>query len=361
VQAHQVMTSGARHASEGDPAQGRHQVDLPPRLGAVLVEFDQDGDVFCRQITADEDGTFYDLDRKVQEGEVTYGHRIKALVCGDIHLRKLDVANAMATFGFGAGPGFRYRGSIIDALRPENVLLHDIFDNETRNHHHAGDNAYSYEMAVRGRDSVANEISDVGYFLEQLKRPDHNLIVVESNHDIGLERYVREGRYRNDGLNVRLGLQLEDAYLNYRELAGQAIDAGEKPPSFSLLQYAVKLMGRKVDDVEWVHDGYSRLLDGIEVGHHGFRGANGAKGTVEGFARMGRKMTIADKHSPEINEGVYVAGAMNLRHGYNKGPSSWAVSHVVHYPDGKRSIITLQNGKWRAEKPRIGVQASKAA
>jgi metallophosphoesterase superfamily enzyme len=48
-------------------------------------------------------------------------------------------------------------------------------------------------MAIRGRDSVANEISDVGYFLEQLKRPDHKVIVVESNHDIGLERYVREG------------------------------------------------------------------------------------------------------------------------------------------------------------------------
>jgi hypothetical protein len=35
--------------------------------------------------------------------------------------------------------------------------------------------------------------------------------------------------------------------------------------------------------------------------------------------------------------------------GYNKGPSSWSHSHVITYPNGKRSIITLQkNGNWRA-------------
>ena len=76
---------------------------------------------------------------------------------------------------------------------------------------------------------------------------------------------------------------------------------------------------------------------------------------------MGRKMTIGDKHSPEINEGVYVSGAMNLRHGYNKGPSGWAVSHVIQYADGKRALITLQKGKWRPEKPIIRLPAASLA
>jgi hypothetical protein len=89
------------------------------------------------------------------------------------------------------------------------------------------------------------------------------------------------------------------------------------------------------------------MIDGIECGHHGFRGANGARGTVAGYAQMGRRMTIADKHSPEILDGVYVAGCMNLKHGYNKGPSSWAVAHVIQYANGHRTIVTLQNGKWR--------------
>lgn len=360
IQSHQVMTTGSVTKPKVIPRKAGIKSIFHHVAGAVVVEFDADGDIFCRQITADDNGTFYDLDRKVENGEVTTGHRVDALVCGDLHLRKLDSANALATFGFDMD-GRVYRNNIIDTLKPKNVLLHDVFDNEARNHHHINDNAYSYEMAYRGRDSVLGEVRQVASFLAVLRdlggrsERDTNLIVVESNHDIGLDRYVKEGRYRHDGLNIRVGLQLEDRYLQYVEERSRAIDSGQPVPSFSLLEHTVKLLDPTLQTVEWVHDGYSRLINGIEVGHHGFRGVNGAKGTIAGFARVGRKMSIADKHTPEINEGVYVAGAMNLRHGYNRGPSSWAVSHIVHYPDGSRALITLQKGKWRAEKPRVSV------
>jgi hypothetical protein len=363
VQAHQVMTTGSVTKPKVIPRKAGVKSIFHHVAGAVIVEFDQDGDVFCRQITADDKGTFYDLDIKVEDGMISNGHRVEAIVCGDLHLRKLDAANALATFGFDMA-GRNYRNSILDVLKPKNILLHDVFDNESRNHHHANDNAYSYEMAYRGRDRVQDEINDVARFLRRLERPESEVIVVESNHDIGLDRWVREGRYRNDGINIRLGLQLEDVYMQYRESVGDALDYGQKAPKFSILEYAVRrIIGgdKPLPSVSWAYDGSSRLISGIEVGHHGFRGANGAKGTVSGFARVGRKMTIADKHSPEINEGVYVAGAINLQHGYNKGPSSWAVSHVLHYADGSRSIVTLQNGKWRAQRPRISVPAGTIA
>jgi hypothetical protein len=105
---------------------------------------------------------------------------------------------------------------------------------------------------------------------------------------------------------------------------------------------------KTLDHATWRYDGKSFLIDDVECGHHGFRGANGAQGSVSGYARMGRKMSIGDKHSPEINEGVYVAGVMELQQGYNKGPSGWAVSVICQYDDGKRALITLQNGKFRA-------------
>jgi hypothetical protein len=239
---------------------------------------------------------------------------------------------------------------MLSDLRPEKLLLHDIFDNEARNHHNEGDNAHSYEMAIRGRDSVLSEIEQVTDFLVEIQRPETQIYVIESNHDIGLDRYVREGRYRNDGVNIRLGLQLEDRYLQWREEVGAALDAHKRPKSFSLLEYAVrKIAGDNLNSVTWIYDGHSFLINGIECGHHGFRGANGSKGTASGFATMGRKMSIGDKHSPEIVDGVYVAGVMQLQMGYNKGPSSWAVTHIVHYPNGKRSLVTLQNGKWRAD------------
>lgn len=359
IQAHQVMTTGCCTIPKVVPRKAGIKSIFHAVIGAVIVEFDEDENVFARQITASEDGSFYDLDLHVSDEKVTRGHPVKAVVFGDLHLRKLDRTNAMASFGFDLKyETATYRDSLIEVLRPEYVLLHDVFDNETRNHHHVNDVGHSYEMAIRGRDNVFDEVREVSEFLEKLKKPGRNILVIESNHDIGLERYIREGRYRGDGLNARIGLQLEDAYLQHRERVASALDAGKKPPSFSMLEHAVRRINPELEHVEWIHDGKSKLIDEIEVGHHGFRGVNGSKGTVVGFARAGRKLTVADKHSPEINEGVYVAGCMNLQHGYNKGPSSWAVSHVVQYNDGKRAIITLQSGKWRANKPRVSVKAA---
>lgn len=341
-QAHQVMTTGLVTRPKIIPRKAGIKSIFHHQLGAVVVEFDQAGDLFCRHILADEDGSFCDLEYFVKDGVVDIDETVEAIVMGDLHTRKLSALNAAATF--------RNADSVVRSLRPRRVLAHDIFDNETRNHHHVHDNAHSYEMAYRGRENVWDEICGVAKLLEELASTVA-VTVIESNHDIALERYVREGRYRNDGINIRLGLQLEDAYLSWREEVADALDSGRAVQSFSLLEYAVNMVaGRELIDVsfvDWVHDGQSHIINGIECGNHGFRGANGARGTVAGFAQLGRKMTIGDKHSPEICEGVYVAGCMNLHQGYNKGPSGWAVAHVVQYRNGKRAIITLQNGKWR--------------
>jgi hypothetical protein len=357
VQAHQVMTTGAVTRPKVIPRKAGVKSIFHQVLGATVVQFDKDGDIFPRQITASEDGSFYDLDCRVANGAVTTGHRVKAMTIADLHARKLDPKNALTTFGWNMEEVSCERNSMFAVLDPENVIVHDIHDNEARNHHHVHDNAYSYEMAIRGRDNVEDECETGGHLLSLLSSASRMVIVAEGNHDIALEKYAREGRYRNDGTNVMFGLQLEMAYLKNVEERSHALDNGLPVPRFSLFEWAVR---RKIDlpYVEWCHDGYSYLIDGIEVGNHGFRGANGAKGTVAGFARIGRKMSIGDKHSPEIMDGVYVAGAMNLRHGYNKGPSGWAVTHILQYADGKRTLVTLQNGKWRPEEISTGAVAA---
>lgn len=346
IQAHQVMTTGMVTKPKIIPRKAGIKSLFSHQIGAVIVEFDQDGDLFCRHLLADNNGDFYDLEFHVKDGVVDLTEVIPLMVCGDVHLRKLSSETALSTFGFYQDIN-AVAPSIIHSLPIQRVALHDIFDNESRNHHHVHDNAYSYEMAIRGRDDVFEEIASVTGFLDDLSRMVE-VTVVESNHDIALERYVKEGRYRNDGGNIKLGLELELAYIEAREMQALALDSGLPVPTFSLLEYAVRdISDDELPNVDWVHDAQSWIVDGIECGHHGFRGANGARGTVAGYAQMGRKMTIADKHSPEILDGVYVAGCMNLKHGYNKGPSSWAVAHVIQYANGHRTIVTLQNGKWR--------------
>jgi hypothetical protein len=341
-QAHQIMTTGLVTRPKIIPRKAGIKSLAYHTIGATIVEFDQDGDLFCRQITAGPNGAFYDLEYFVSDGVVDLHDGVDLIVAADWHLRKFHKENSKAVLHRSTG--------MIAVLQAKELAVHDIFDNETRNHHHVHDNAHSYEMAIRGRESVFSEISDVAEFLAEVSQAV-KVTVVEANHDIALERYVREGRYRNDGINIRLGLQLEDAYLEARERQANQLDSGEPVDSFSLLEYAVRTIGDRADldlgNVNWVHDGYSYTVNGVEVGNHGFRGANGARGTMAGFAALGRKMTIGDKHTPGILDDVFCVGAMNLRHGYNKGPSGWAVTQGVHYPDGNRTLVTFQNSKWR--------------
>jgi hypothetical protein len=347
IQAHQVMTTGSCTRPKIIPRKAGVKSIFHHVIGAVVVEFDQDGDIFCRHISANQDGDFYDLDAFVKKAKVTRGHRARAITFGDVHRAKLTPKNAGATFGIDIDTGAPIKGSLLDLLKPKDIFIHDVFDNYARNHHNQKDNAHFYEVAHRGKENVLDELKDAARFLGFICRRGMTVWVVDSNHDLALEKYVREGRYRLDGKNIRLGLQLEDAYMEYRERVGDALNAYKPTPSFSLLEYAVRKIDSGLRNVKWVIDGKSFVIDGVECGHHGFRGANGAKGSVAGFSRIGKKMSIGDKHSPEIMDGVYVAGTMELQHGYNKGPSGWAVSHIVQYPDGKRALVTMQNGKIR--------------
>ena len=95
--------------------------------GAALVEVDSDGDWFVRQISADSDGTFYDLDLKVQDGHITAGHRVEAITFGDIHVSRIDKTNHQIS------------AAMMDDLDPKTACYHDVLDFERRNHHEMGD------------------------------------------------------------------------------------------------------------------------------------------------------------------------------------------------------------------------------
>ncbi len=358
VQAVQVMSTGVVTRPKVIPRKAGIKSLFHHVLGAVIVEFDQDGDVFCRHISADKNGDFYDLDVQVKDGKVVRGkHRVKALTTPDSHEAKMGPQNARTIWGWdpitgehcrNVLPGWKNTKSMVEVLNPEVMTYHDFFDNEDRNHHHAKDPMHNYEQAFRGRGVVVNEVDRGLNFLIQTRHPGTESVVIEANHDIALNRYVIEGRFRMDGINARLGNQLEADLLDRHEVIANCRDTFTKTPNWSLLETVGRRMkGKALDGIKWAYDGKSYKIDGIEHGHHGFRGSNGAKGSVIGFARLGVKMTIGDKHSPQIEDGVYVAGVLELNHGYNKGPSGWAVALVVQQPDGKRQIVTLQKGKWR--------------
>lgn len=349
-QSAQIMTTGACTKPKVIPRLAGNKAIFHHVIGATLVEFDEDGDLFCRQLNADSDGSFFDLTNHVTYGHVYKGLPVKSVVAADLHIAKLGVKNCRAVFGFDAQGSNRVFTSMMSMLQPEYLFIHDGHDQEIGSHHRVGDGHFNFMLAMRNRTSIEDEVRRFGHFLMLLDNKSRKTVVVESNHDLAFTRYIKEGRYRNDGINALFGARLEVAELEYQQRVAFALDHELPTPRFSLLEHAVRsLFGMTaLAHVEWAYDGYSYVVGGVECGHHGFRGANGSHGTPEGFSEMGSKMTIGDKHTPQILDGVYVAGAMELQQGYNKGPSSWAVAHVVQYANDKRAIVTMQNGKWRA-------------
>jgi len=312
--------------------------------GALLVEVDSDGYWWCRQLNGDSEGTLYDLDVCAKGGEVTTGHRVKAIQWGDIHRRV--ISDEMMNLLWGAAPfGPITVDNMLDTLRPEYQFMEDVLDFRPRNHHEMKNFHKMYAKWVRGQDDVFDELLLTAQFLKtESKRDWCETVVVRSNHDAAFDRWLREADYKTDFKNARFFLKAQLAFLD-------AIHEGND--GFLPIEWACRELGVP-EGVRFLRQDESFIIcpdanGGIECGHHGDKGANGAKGSLSGFARTGRKVNIGDKHSAGIMDGAYLAGvAGDLDHDYNQGMSSWSNSHICTYPNGKRCIVTVWKGKWRA-------------
>lgn len=308
-------------------------------LGATVVEVDGDGRAWCRQINATADGAFQDLDLRVAGGRVSPGHRVAALTYGDIHLP--TVAEPVWDGIWGASAD-----SLVEALRPRFQFFHDLLSFEQASRHVRGDALHRAKMVHRGLSGMEKHVAQGAEFLRATQRDWSQSVMIESNHDDRLQQWARQDCDRNDIEN--------SAYWHRCNLA--ILDAErDQVPGFNLLRWALQEADpRRLEGIEFVPMGGSFVIcqdsGGIECGMHGHQGPNGSRGTAAGLARMATRITIADKHSPEICDGVFVAGMTgDLDQGYNTGPSSWRRAHVVAYPNGKRSIITQTDcGEWRA-------------
>lgn len=330
----QIMTTGAVTVPNYLPRKAGVKAEFHHIFGAVLVELDADGDVFCRHLIADKAGSFYDLGTFVSGGVVTEGHTVDSITWGDIHAEEVDPLVADLSWG-------NHHDSILNVLRPHVLFVHDLQDFTYRNHHNIYDPHWRFKMWSNGKESVAKGVAVVSGVLNSMRGRGADVVIVESNHDLMMARWLREGDYQNDPINAKF--YLEASLALYNEVA-----AGNE--RFSVFEWAVRRHIGECGDVIFLRESDSYKRNGIEHGLHGHKGANGAKGHVNSFARMGSRANTAHTHSPAIHEGIVVAGTSSkLDMEYNRGGlSSWAHSHIVNYHNGKRALITIQNGKWRA-------------
>ena len=315
-------------------------------IGATVVEVDAVGRPFCRQVNATSDGSFQDLDTVVADGRVTTGQRIEAITWGDVHREKLDPVVALASWGLDIETDRRVdEDTILDALRPRYQFFHDLLDFDARNHHRIRDPHHRFDMICRGTDRVEDAITSVARFLRETERDWSRSVVCYSNHDDALLRWLKTADYREDAVNAPFFLRCQAALY-------QAIAEGKD--DFNVFRWALgQADGRDLAGIDFVDDDQSFMIcqaaGGVECGMHGHLGINGARGSAAGLVKTAVKINRGHDHSAGILDGVYTAGLSGLMdQGYNRGLSSWSHSHVLTYPNGKRSILTLQDGRWRA-------------
>lgn len=295
-------------------------------LGAALVELD--GKHFhLRQLNADKaTGAFQDLGFLYSADGVAES-TVEAIVLGDAHVGSIDPAVEKATFG---------AEGMVSALKPEYLVWHDLLDGYAVNPHHQDNPFVRVAKEVCGLADIGKEIGTACRYVRDNTPENAVSLVVASNHDEFLRRWMAGANWKNDPKNAKF-------YLATAQIMCQAAIRQER---FSPFGY---WMSQLTPEARYLHIDESFQIAGIEVGIHGDLGPNGVRGSVRNLRRVGVKSVIGHSHSPAIEEGCYQVGTMTkLRLEYNLGPSSWLNTHCLIYPSGKRSLVNIIDGKWRA-------------
>jgi len=304
-------------------------------FGGLIVEVNSDGAWWVRQLHVDSKGRLYDLDLCVMpDGVVAPGIGASVVVFGDLHDAQLADTTRAEKWG---------SKGMVAALRPAVQIAHDILDFQSRSHHARKDPHAMFELHARGKENIQDEVKGVGALLK-LMAQHSKVIVVNSNHDRHLERWLKEADWRTDPVNAEFYVACQAAFLG-------AIRAGKR---FDALKWAVDKYNA-AKGVRFLDPGESFIVcrdgsGGVELGLHGDLGPGGSRGSIRNLSRIGRKVVIGHSHSAGIHNGAYQVGvSARLDMEYARAaPGAWSHTDCVVYPNGKRALLTWWRGKWRA-------------
>lgn len=312
-----MMTTGActvpnyTHSKAGAKGKFNHI------LGFVVIEIKDKNTFFMRQVTADKDGSFTDLVNKVDSLGIFKINECEGLVLGDLHCGQHEKKLVRSTLG------------LIDIIKPKNIVLHDVFDGYSINHHDYKNPIKQYQKEIFGKNSLSSEVK---IMLETIKPFSEiegcQVVVVRSNHDEFVDRWIiNEDWKKSNPKNYKEYMQyalilLEEQHTGYPKGLIPTI-INQRYPNFITLDR---------------NKGYK--IAGFECGYHGDIGNNGVRGSMSSFRNLNTKSITAHLHSPQRKDGALIVGTSSvLRMEYNKGGSSWCHAHVMIHKDGKAQHI----------------------
>lgn len=301
-------------------------------VGALLVEV-QGARVFIRQLNMDHKGQFQDLNKLYTPDGVKDSQTAEVLTMGDEHVKWMLPNVKKQTF---TDPN-----SIVNTMRPQYLVRHDVLDFYAKSHHHEKSYRTQYKKWYNRDDNVHNELMQmVDHINETTPEWAESLLVNDSNHHDHLEQWISRADPRKDHLNADLICDLQG-------LIRDSVRAGEAK---NLLEMWMK-PHTKVK-VTFLDPNEPHLINGVDHSQHGHKGANGARGSAQGIANTTHKATIGHSHSAQIVKSVFQVGKSCGTLEYESGLSTHTNTHCLQYPNGKRTLIDILGNGWRATNPR---------
>ena len=310
-----LMTTGAVTIPNYTDTKSGKKGEFHHSYGFVVAELD--GEYFhVRQVTASDDGSFYDLNVLVENGNVLHNQKAETMVFGDLHIGDEDEEAVELSL------------DIARKLRVNDVILHDLFNGKSISPH-SGKNAFELlRNEEEGLDDLKAELDEVCFFLTI--NNDLNFKVVRSNHDIWLDRWLNDTDWRKSR-NKKYYLELASAMANDKDGKG-ALN--------------VVLKQNEIHNAYCLDLNESYVVKSFELAIHGHQGAGGSRGSMIQFKNLNTKTVTGHSHVPKRMDGALSVGTLTkLRLTYNKGLSAWMQSNVVIHPNGKAQHLNIINNK----------------
>lgn len=295
--------------------------DMDHVIGGIVVEIENNDIFHFRQIQAEKCGSFIDLNKKyLADGKVETVSG-SALILGDWHAGATDPKAAEAWH------------ELATLIKPKYLVLHDTFDGSSISHHEAHKKINKAKKAESNKLSLEQELIILTNDLTDLAKWADKVIVVQSNHDEWLGRYIQEGRFIEDPQNLRVSFKIGLAMLD------------NKNP----LEYAVRELNKcSANNIKFLGGNSSFKFGGHELGSHGDRGSNGAKGSLKSIEKALGCCVVGHSHTPGIlRKAKQVGTSTYLEMPYNQGASSWLHTSCIVNSNGSYQLITSVEGKWK--------------
>jgi len=330
-----LTTTGAITKSNYSDTKAGAKGDFHHIIGATIVEIM--GDIYhMRQIAAEEDGSFIDLDYEYTPTGKQKAPRAAGLTLGDIHTEFIDEDCERITF--------LDRDSIIKVLKPEKVVMHDWFDGYSGSHHHKNRVFINYAKHKSGMNNVEKEVLRTFERTKSWLCDDTEFIIVGSNHNEHLLTWLERGEPNLDPENA----------LFYHTMMAKVLSGVVMGETSAHIPNPLEILAREhleFDGMKFLQRSDSCIIAGIENAFHGDKGVNGARGSINAYRDIGVKSNTGHGHSPAIEGGHYRAGTNSrLDLEYAEGLSSWLHTDVVTYANGKRTLLHKLDGSWRAKR-----------